>query len=824
MLLESMELGSRGLLMAADIFEQFKKVFCERHSLGSVGVSSTLEYQRIDTFPFRVMGTTHERISHPEGVLRSFCGKKSDVQPFTVLLMKALCDLGRIEDLRFLFAVYVKELCGNEEAEKVYCTSTPLSVHKLPSGGNYSAGVEKASVPSSALGLNSSCSAPTVEFFNVYLYAISLTDTFNAYEVENVERLMKAHGVLPDIVTKLSFFILFLRLGELRTEQKEEQNTLLCGKEVSRKGFSPLSIKDFLSTISTSNMSALERIWDVLQDEVEEKVIKEGGHEEYPMLFSRLVHCFQVLFRLYHDAPVTRECYKLVRRICPDRLSSEQLIPYMVLTISNRGTPPHAAVEVLQHLEEIRLPSLSVPSNTSPAGGRTGKESLKRSSSPSFDSFTSVATNTSTDACLLPPSSLPSIALRPPPPPPLHSEMTILRLLTKCARHGDVDSLEYVLSYLQRHNLYTGPSLHRLGSSSTVDFPSSTSLRSSHTNLSASAASIPVYSGINSWGIQKENFPAVILLQVQTYARANKPLDGLAVAESASTLFPSSSQCWLPGKDVNIHLAKKKSVGERRLVRLPLSTDPITDFLSSLTRDGVTGLRRYIDSLDLFSPFPLPSTHAAVELPKDGMKGKGSEMGMNFGQVGKALGCLPSHCQCSSLEGNTAVRSLSTGMTVQFLIAAAAQLGDVELTSSLLDVYTRGNLGTPSALAFSSYVTAPLPHYISIGVSRVLEVLKWIHVWPPTRLEEGNFSLSSGTSGSSSSRNSLVEPILLSACMEVALTAGEVPLALHLCDAAGSDAPTVLGKYGPVLLRLAASTGDPLLIRLCQQMPMCGWR
>lgn len=830
MLLDTMELGSRGLLVAADIFEQFKIVFRQRHSNSSSLWFSSSKSCGSDPLSASVATNQHGKFLRPEKTLRDFCGSESDVQPFTILLMKMLCDLGRFDDLRFLFVVYVKELLGEgRKCEENPSGSTLLSCDAVHCT-THQKSVEVNLLPLSSSSSRSSWESPSVEFFNVYLYAISLTDTFNGYEVQNVERLMKVHNVLPNIVSKLSFFILFLRLGESTKEMCEVLQSVFCDVDKrTANGFEQFYSSD--SFVGSNNDLMVESVWPVLRDEVLE-VMNAGRTTEFPMLFSRLGHCFQVLFRLHYDAALVRECYELVRKICPERMTSEQLIPYMVLTIANRGTPPHATVDVLQHLEALRMPSSHPSSIESP----TTSEAKKRLST-SVSCTSSLSTATTSSSYLS---------------PPLHSEMTILRLLTKCAMDADVPSLEYVLSYLHRNHLYNTPSKHvnRCGSSKTgfSSFRSSPPHVTKPTTSTVHSTTSVTSSGRYDTGIQKENLPVVTLLQIQTYARANRPLEALAVAESACSHLPPSSPCWIPGEEIYIH-AVNPSNAEKRLVRLSISTDPVTDLLSALTEGGTKELKKCIHSLDLLSPRQELSVHAAFAASKDektweggrvterrdeggregadvhvNLKGNKDEKTEEKRAITMDFSTTKKHGKSSAFldealwtEGGSSSPVCNvTGVTLQFLLGAAAQLGEVELTSLLLQVYAEKDMGTPSAWAWSSYITATLPRHPSIGVRRVREVLGWMHTqrWGAG---EGGASPFSSDWTSPSSRSMALEPVLLSACLNAALTAGEVALALHVCDLGGAHSRRVLAEYGPVLLRLAASTGDPALIRCCYQ-------
>lgn len=82
-----------------------------------------------------------------------------------VLLMKVLCDANRLEDVRFLFAVALRQF-----------------------------------------------QAPSTELFNVLLIGITWSDTFTEDEIINVATIMNSRGVARDAVTELCLSLAFLRL------------------------------------------------------------------------------------------------------------------------------------------------------------------------------------------------------------------------------------------------------------------------------------------------------------------------------------------------------------------------------------------------------------------------------------------------------------------------------------------------------------------------------------------------------------------------------------------------------------------------------------
>ncbi|RNF24191.1 hypothetical protein TcG_01000 [Trypanosoma cruzi] len=197
--------------------------------------------------------------------IEEFCGASEDVEPFALVMMKVLCDLQKMEDLRFLFAQCLLEL-----------------------------------------------HSPSIELFNVYLLAISLTDSFNQYEIENVVEVMRARAIHPDVVTRLSLFILYIRLGQ-----------------------------DYSVW------------WPEIRDEVL-SIAKSGKRGQYPLLEVRLQHCFQTILRLHHDVTVIHECFDLLKLVDQKRISSRLLLPYMLLSANNAAAPPATTVQIVELLEATR--------------------------------------------------------------------------------------------------------------------------------------------------------------------------------------------------------------------------------------------------------------------------------------------------------------------------------------------------------------------------------------------------------------------------------------------------------------------------------------
>lgn len=255
--LRAVEQDGRGLLAAAEVFKQFQRYYQTYQQQQQQGeATSPLASQQFCGKP-----------------LTQFCGRAEDVEPMTMLLLKVLCDLQKLEEMRFLFTQCLLEM-----------------EHQTPS----------------------------VELFNVYLLAISMTDTFNQYEVENLVELQRAKLIVPDIVTKLSMFILYLRLGH----------------------------EDCMAW------------WPVMRDEVE-AILDEGTAARFPLLPLRLQHCFQTLLRLHYDTAVTHACLMLLRRAAPERVTPSLLLPYLLLSALNAATPPSQVVEVLQMTEPAAHASTS---------------------------------------------------------------------------------------------------------------------------------------------------------------------------------------------------------------------------------------------------------------------------------------------------------------------------------------------------------------------------------------------------------------------------------------------------------------------------------
>lgn len=314
--------------MAAEVFKEFERQYREAAASSPIPPNAGRSTEALRTPVFKP--------------LTAFCGTPRDVEPLTILLLKVLCDLRKLEEMRFLFTQCMLELEGQQP--------------------------------------------PSVELFNVYLLAVSMTDTFNENELENMIELMRVKGTQPDIVTKLSVFMLYIRLG------KEER---------------------------------VGAWWPLLREEVKSLIAAETV-AQYPLLGSRLQHCFQILVRLHVDTTAMRECFELLKTVSPGRCTPSLLVPYMVLSVANQAMPPAAVVELLQMLE--------AGCRSAPAANR-GTES-----GDTIEPLPDAATD-ATDATE-PPSA----------PPALSSEVTAFRLLAKCARWKDAASAEYVRAYIRRYS------------------------------------------------------------------------------------------------------------------------------------------------------------------------------------------------------------------------------------------------------------------------------------------------------------------------------------------------------------------------------------
>ncbi|KAG5472532.1 hypothetical protein LSCM1_03933 [Leishmania martiniquensis] len=337
--LRALEHEGRGLLAAAEVFKQFQRFYRSYQRE---------EAQRIPAVSASP-GSSHagggDTVAAAPGVmsgkpLTQFCGRVEDVEPLTVLLLKVLCDLQKLEEMRFLFTQCLLELEDR---------------------------------------------TPSVELFNVFLLAISMTDTFNEHEVENLIELQRAKGVVPDVVTKLSLFLLYLRLGH--------QQCMAW--------------------------------WAEIRAEVD-IVIDTGAVRRYPLLSLRLQHCFQTLLRLHYDTAVIHESFELLHRAAPERVTPSMVLPYLLLSAMNMSAPPSVVVKVLKLVEEKQFQASLSPAATAV------EDTAVSSSSSSFSSAAAAATQK----------------------PVLNSEVTVFRLLAKCAHYGDADAAAYIRTYIDTHRRF----------------------------------------------------------------------------------------------------------------------------------------------------------------------------------------------------------------------------------------------------------------------------------------------------------------------------------------------------------------------------------
>ncbi|KAK7195475.1 hypothetical protein NESM_000474900 [Novymonas esmeraldas] len=330
--------GGRGLLAAAEVFKEFQNFY------------RTCQQAEVPRGQATHAGATPSHASQKP--LTQFCGRVEDVEPMTVLLLKVLCDLQKLEEMRFLF------------------TQCLLELDDQP---------------------------PSVELFNVFLLAISMTDTFNQYEVENLVELQRAKAVVPDVVTKLSMFLLYLRLGH----------------------------HDCLTW------------WPSIRDEVE-IVLEAEAVMRYPLLPLRLLHCFQTLLRVDCDTAVVQESFELLLRAAPERVTAALALPYILLSAMNASTPPSAVVDVLRAMEARGRRAAHVVFSS----GEDGEGAAGPSPPPPAGAAAAAAAATSH-----PPTATGVEAAAPV----LSSEITVLRLLAKCAKYGDADAAAYLRAYIDKY-------------------------------------------------------------------------------------------------------------------------------------------------------------------------------------------------------------------------------------------------------------------------------------------------------------------------------------------------------------------------------------
>ncbi|CBZ28990.1 conserved hypothetical protein [Leishmania mexicana MHOM/GT/2001/U1103] len=407
--LKAVEHDGRGLLAAADVFKQFQR-FYRSYQQEEVQRTQAAATSAESSSTTGGGNTTAAPRFMPGKPLTQFCGRLEDVEPMTVLLLKVLCDLQKLEEMRFLFTQCLLEMEDR---------------------------------------------TPSVELFNVFLLAISMTDTFNQYEVENLVELQRSKGIVPDVVTKLSMFLLYLRLGH--------QNCVAW--------------------------------WPGIREEVE-IIIDTDAVARYPLLPLRLQHCFQTLLRVHYDTGVIHESFELLHRAAPERVAPSIVLPYLLLSAMNMSTPPSAVVKVLKLMQtRERLSS-------SPAKGASEQTADTTSSSSS----------TATTAV--------------PQEPVLSSEITVFRLLAKCAKYGDADAAAYMRSYIDTYRQF----------------------------------------GL----VAKENEPVAALLYVEALTKAGRVRSALRVLERG---VPAPYN--RPGERPKLFLQS------RRLSLL--STDPVRNVVSALT-------------------------------------------------------------------------------------------------------------------------------------------------------------------------------------------------------------------------------------------------
>lgn len=733
-LLQAMRLGGRGLLVASDVFQQFKLFF--QQTRGHQALEGTTPL-----LPQTPGGDDHGGVIYQQP-LTAFCGTPEEVEPFTILMMKVLCDLRRVEEMRFLFALYLSELSARARP-------TPPIADK---GDDYTS-VAPPPV------------RPSVELFNVYLSAISSTDTFNAHEIENVERFMDVNEVQGDVVTRLSLFLLHLRLGEGETLDDHR----VGGGDGDREE-------------SPSRVT-----WPSVLDEVRH-IIQEKRVEEFPLLELRLLHCFQVLVRLHHNVQVIHDCFLLLRDACPWRLRSEQhLIPYMVLSVANYATPPHMVMDILRLLDERRV--------AGEADHEENRADIRRSGSNTsrHHRHSTSSTQEDTNASILVPHNR--------SPPPLHSELTAFRLAAKCAVQRDPTSMMYLLDYLER----------------------------------CASEGFRV--------ISPENKPMLTLLHLQALARAGRSIEALMAAEKAAAAAAAAAAAEeRPG--INSAIAVWFVPGEQRPRirvqdrRVLLATpEPVADIVECLATMGVEGLESILDTLLAQSTtLPVDATVAPTSTPTSTPPPPPPPPPVTRTTAAGAVASLEHHPPF-------------TGVTLQFLLAAAARLGASDFAARLLSAYADVDIPTPFALA--SYIMAALPHRPPLAADRVRQVLGWLDHSEKTSTSttihdhlrsirrspsperandlhhrrERSRALPFGTSSAVSSPTTSVgspravgtairmDRHLLHACMEAAISAGDARLGRQVSERGARERLGVEIRHGARLVQLAGSLGDCALVQ-----------
>lgn len=314
--LQAMSQEGRGLLVAAEVYKEFETAYREALSRSTTAV--------------------------PSKPLTQYCGNPSELEPLTIILLKVLCDLRRMEEMRFLFTQCLLEL-------------------------------------------DDSARPPSVELYNVYLLAISMTDSFNQHEVDNLVEVMRCKGTSADIISKLSMFLLYLRLG---------QDSCL--------GW-----------------------WPMIREEVQAILDRPGAAQQYPLLPLRVQHCFQTLVRLHHDSRIIEDCYGFLTALSPQSCTPSLLLPYMLLAVRNGSSAPAHVVEVIKRMEACDAAREAEVTNRKGGPQSSGEQKTEAGEGEE--------------------------AKDNPRGPILNSEVTVFRLLAKCAKWGDANSAAWLRSYLSQY-------------------------------------------------------------------------------------------------------------------------------------------------------------------------------------------------------------------------------------------------------------------------------------------------------------------------------------------------------------------------------------
>lgn len=392
-------------------------------SLHQFGDSSWVPLDLFSQYQEFIKGTSDARAP-----LTAFCGAIGDVEPMTVLVVKALFDARRKDEGYTLFLQCVEELKG----------------------------------------------FPCREVFRSFLLTLSMSDGFEDRDINTLEALLEERAVERDLSIRLSLLILNLRLGR-----------------------------------------DVQQMWPQLNKDIQESIV---NHKVYTMLDSHLLQCFQTFLRLGVETAYLHDCFKLLIAVNPSQLTTDCLVPYLVLSAANNATPPSVVVQILRQMEDNRKGD--------------GRVTIHGSGASSLS---------------------------------LYNEVTVFRILVKCARYADLESFHYILHYLEANE--------------------------SRGQIIVSA----------------ENRKILALLQVLVFARAGELVKAIVVAEKAM-LRPS---VWEDPEKT------KLEVNQRRVAIIP--GNPTSELIEAIAETGPEGIVSLATELGIFGGAaddskPLSFSEVSVEL------------------------------------------------------------------------------------------------------------------------------------------------------------------------------------------------------------------